>query len=122
VRMGSLGSRRNATDGGTQPPHGSTRATANAGLSRRCMMSPRAYRFQLEIAMVAIAPANPGDLPGPATRSLTLSGDPLDRLACRVIQEAFADRLFDSCAVQTARREQLGRIPMIDEAIGEAQL
>ena len=64
----------------------------------------------------------PGARLGPTTRSLTLLSDALDRLAGSVIQEAFADRLSNARAVQTALREQLGRIPMINETIGESQL
>ena len=86
------------------------------------MMGPRAHRFKLEIAIAAIAPAKPGARLGPTTRSLTLLSDALDRLSGSVIQEAFADRLSNARAVQTALREQLGRIPMINETIGEAQL
>jgi hypothetical protein len=89
------------------------------------MMGPKAHRFKLEIAIAAIAPKNFGARLGSTTRLLMLLSDPLDRLARGaggVIQEAFADRLGNARAVQTALREQLGRIPMINEPIGEAQL
>jgi len=89
------------------------------------MMGPRAHRFKFEIAIAAIAPANLAGRLGPTTRSLTLLSDALDRLACNaggLIQEAFADRLCNARAIQTTLGKQLGRVPMINETIGEAQL
>ena len=54
------------------------------------------------------------------------SRDAFHRLACngpgRMILKTFTDRFRDACAVEAAFGEQLRRITVIDEAIGEAQL